>query len=126
MSHENKKEIFEYTYSATQQEEVKKIREKYIHTPKTEDPMETLRRLDSSTTQKGTVISMILGVGGTLIFGTGMCCCLVWSLFLSGVFVGAIGIVCLSAAYPAYAHITKKERDRVAPEILRLTEELMK
>ena len=57
MSHDNKTEVFEYTYSAAQQEEVKKIREKYIQTPKTEDPMETLRRLDTSTTQKGTIVS---------------------------------------------------------------------
>ena len=38
MSHENKNEVFEYTYSAAQQEEVKKIREKYIHAPNSGRP----------------------------------------------------------------------------------------
>lgn len=125
MSHENKTEVFEFTYSASQQEEVKKIREKYIHTPKEENKLETLRRLDASTTQKGTIISLILGIAGTLIFGTGMCFCLVWNQFILGVFVGIVGLVGVSLAYPAYTNITKKEKERLTPEILRLTEELL-
>lgn len=126
MSNENNKEVFEYTYSAKQQEEVKRIREKYVQSPKEEDKMETLRRLDAGVTQKGTVVSLILGIIGTLIFGTGMCCCMVWNQLILGIIIGTIGIVGLSAAYPLYAYITKKERERIAPEILRLSEELMK
>ena len=41
-------------------------------------------------------------------------------------FVGLIGIAILSAAYPLYRRIVKKERERIAPEIIRLTDELMK
>lgn len=126
MSNENNTEIFEYTYSAAQQEEVKKIREKYISAPKEEDKLETLRRLDASVTKKGTILSLILGIIGTLIFGTGMCCCLLWSMFVLGVFVGLVGLVGVSMAYPVYSHITKKEKERLAPEILRLSDELIK
>ncbi len=126
MSNENNTEIFEYTYSAAQQEEVKKIREKYISAPKEEDKLETLRRLDASVTKKGTILSLILGIVGTLIFGTGMCCCLLWSMFVLGVFVGLVGLVGVSMAYPVYSHITKKEKERLAPEILRLSDELIK
>lgn len=125
MSNENNNEIFEYTYSAAMQEEVKKIREKYIAAPKEADKLETLRRLDASVTRKGTVLSLILGILGTLIFGTGMCCCLVWNLFFVGVIVGLIGLVGVSLAYPTYSYITKKEREKIAPQILRLTDELM-
>ena len=126
MSNENNTEIIEYTYSAAQQEEVKKIREKYISAPKEEDKLETLRRLDASVTKKGTILSLILGIIGTLIFGTGMCCCLLWSMFVLGVFVGLVGLVGVSMAYPVYSHITKKEKERLAPEILRLSDELIK
>lgn len=126
MSNENNTEIFEYTYSAAQQEEVKKIREKYISAPKEEDKLETLRQLDASVTKKGTILSLILGIIGTLIFGTGMCCCLLWSMFVLGVFVGLVGLVGVSMAYPVYSHITKKEKERLAPEILRLSDELIK
>ena len=126
MSNENNTEFFEYTYSATQQEEIKKIREKYLSTPKEENKLETLRRLDASVTKKGTVLSLILGIVGTFIFGTGMCCCLVWGMFVLGVFVGFVGLVGVSMAYPVYSHITKKEKERLAPEILRLSDELIK
>lgn len=96
MSNENNTEFFEYTYSATQQEEIKKIREKYLSTPKEENKLETLRCLDASVTKKGTVLSLILGTVGTFIFGTGMCCCLVWGMFVLGVFVGFVGLVGVS------------------------------
>lgn len=48
---EDNKERFQYTYSAKQQEEIKRIRSKYA-APE-ENKMEQLRRLDRSVTQKG-------------------------------------------------------------------------
>lgn len=119
------KETFSYTYSAKEQEEIKKIREKYI--PKETDKMEQLRRLDAGVTQKGTVISLVIGIIGALILGTGMSMCMVWTkLFVLGIIVGIVGIVMVSAAYPLYSYVTKKEREKIAPEIIRLTDELMK
>lgn len=117
---------FEFTYSAPQQEEIKRIREKYL--PKEADKMEQLRRLDESANRKGTVWSLIVGIIGTLIMGGGMSMCMVWTstLLIAGIAVGIVGIAMVGAAYPLYAHITKKERERIAPEILRLTDELMK
>ena len=119
------KETFSYTYSAKQQEEIKKIREKYL--PKEADKMEQLRRLDKSVTEKGTTLSLIIGIVGTLVMGTGMSMCMVWTeLFIPGVIVGVIGIAGVSLAYPIYSHVTRKEREKIAPEIIRLTDELMK
>ncbi|MBQ8297058.1 MAG: hypothetical protein IJX77_04670 [Ruminococcus sp.] len=117
---------FSYTYSAKQQEEIKKIREKYV--PKEADKMEQLRRLDAGVTQKGTMYSIIVGIVGSLLLGIGMCCCMVWgsSLFILGVIVGVIGIAVVSSAYPLYNYVVKKEREKIAPEIMRLTDELMK
>ena len=119
------KETFNYTYSAAQQEEIKKIREKYM--PKEADKMEQLRRLDAGVTKKGTVISLAAGIAGALVLGTGMCCCMIWTeFFVLGLIVGIIGIAMVSSAYPLYSCITKKEREKIAPEIMRLTDELMK
>ncbi|MBQ2725901.1 MAG: hypothetical protein IJF78_09355 [Clostridia bacterium] len=117
---------FRYTYSAKEQEELIRIRQKYA--PPEEDKMEQIRRLDRSVNEKGTVISIVLGVLGTLILGLGMSCALVWQgmLFLPGIFIGLAGIGILASAYPVYNHVTRKERERIAPEILRLTDELMK
>lgn len=120
------KQGFSYTYSAKEQDEIRKIREKYV--PKEADKMEQLRRLDQSVTQKGTAASIAVGIIGTLLLGVGMCCCMVWaeSFFAVGIVVGIIGIAVVSAAYPLYSYVIKKEREKIAPEILKLTDELMK
>ena len=123
---EDRKESFSYTYSARVQEEIKSIRSRYVEPE--EDKMETLRRLDRSATRKGTVLSLIVGIVGTLLMGVGMCCAMVWmgAWFVPGIVIGLVGIAVLACAYPLYVRITKKEREKIAPEILRLTDELMK
>ncbi len=123
---ERDKEVFCYTYSAKEQEEIRRIRDRYD--TKGEDKLEQLRRLDKSVTKKGTVTSLVLGILGTLLLGIGMSCVLVWgeSSFVYGIVIGTIGIVGIASAYPVYSMLTRAERERVAPEILRLAEELMK
>lgn len=123
---ENGKDTFYYTYSAKQQEEIQNIRKKYL--AREEDKMEKLRRLDRSATKKGAIISTVLGVVSCLLLGIGMCCTMVWMdrWFVPGIVIGVIGIIGVAAAYPLYARITKKEREKLAPQILKLTEELSK
>lgn len=134
MQTQNEKESFSYTYSAKEQEELKKIRQKYQ--PQEESKMEKLRRLDAGITKKATMVSVSVGILGALIMGTGM------SLVMSdigeilgiqetfgmaiGILIGIVGIVLVCLAYPLYNYIAKNERKKIAPEILRLTEELMK
>ncbi len=130
------KETFNYTYSAKEQEEIKRIRSKYQPQEVQEDKMQRLRRLDASVTEKATVVSLVIGIVGALIMGSGM------SLVMTdigdilgiekslgsfvGILVGVLGIVLLSLAYPLYNRTLRKERGKVASEILRLSEELMK
>lgn len=128
---ENRENAFSYTYSAREQEEVKQIREKYM--PQQEDKMEQLRRLDRSATQKAQAWSIGLGVVGALVMGLGMSLAMtnlgevLGSIAMPlGVVIGVAGMVPVALAYPMYSRILKKERERIAPEILRLTEELMK
>ena len=118
------KEVFEYTYSASRQNEVQKIREKYL--PKEVTKLDQLRALDAGVTRRGTAVSLVHGVLYALVLGLGMSCCMVWGgrLFLPGIVIGCVGLSGVAATYPIYNHIVKQERDRIAPEILRLTEEL--
>ena len=44
----------------------------------------------------------------------------------AGILVGIVGIVLVCLAYPVYNRIVKQEREKIAPEILRLTDELIK
>ncbi len=125
---------FEYNYSAKEQAEIKSIRERYVQPSETQDKMEQLRRLDAGVTKKGTVVSLMVGIVGILIMGTGMSLVMtdLGALFetpytyLVGIAVGLIGMIGVVSAYPLYTCITKKERERIAPEIIRLTDELMK
>jgi hypothetical protein len=121
---DNNKESFHYTYSAAQQEEIEKIRQKYM--PKEENKMEQLRKLDESATKPGTIAALALGIVSALLLGVGMCCSMVWAdrYFVLGIVLGLIGIAGAIAAYPLYNHITAKKRKQLAPEIMRLTEEL--
>lgn len=124
MENQNK-EKFSYTYSAKEQEEINRIRQKY---EPTEDKLGQLRKLDAGVNEKATTVSIIVGIIGALIMGVGMCCTMVWQglWFIPGVIIGLIGMVVLAAAYPIYQKVLKKEREKIAPEIIRLTDELMK
>lgn len=119
-----KNETFSYTYSAAQQQEIQKIREKYIQ--KEQNKMEQLRRLDESATKPGTIAAITVGTISTLVMGVGMCCTMVWggALFIPGIVIGLLGVAGDIAVFPLYNHITKKRREKIAPEIIRLTDEL--
>ena len=118
------KEVFVYTYSAPQQSEVRKIREKYL--PKEVTKLDQLRALDAGVTRRGTAVSLVHGVLYALVLGLGMSFSMVWAgrLFLPGIVIGCVGLAGVAATYPIYNHIVKKDREKIAPEILRLTEEL--
>lgn len=134
MSMEKMEASFKYTYSAKEQEEIRKIRQKYQ--VEDENGMEQLRKLDSIATNRATCIALILGIVGTLIMGLGISLILtnLGSFFglqkminmVIGIVSGVIGIALATSAYPVYRHIIKKERAKIAPEILKLTEMLMK
>lgn len=90
--------------------------------------MDQLRKLDESTTRPGTIISLIVGIVSSLILGVGMCCTMIWAdtLFIPGIIIGVIGILGILSAYPLYVRITDKQRKKLAPEILKMTNELMR
>jgi hypothetical protein len=117
---------FEYTYSAKKQAEIEAIKKKYMK--KEDDPFEQLRNLDKSAERPGTILAIISGLIGTLLFGIGMSCCLVWGeqLFVPGIIGGLLGLVLITIAYPIYVKITKRKREKLAPQILSLSEELLK
>jgi hypothetical protein len=127
---------FIYTYSAREQAELKRIRDKYTAPTEVEDKMARLRRLDASVTNTAQAVALVLGVCGTLILGFGMSLVmteLAESLGISGdiamvigIGVGIVGGILASLAYPIYNAIVKAKRKKLAPEIIRLTDELMK
>lgn len=121
---------FEYRYSAQQQAQVRQIREKYL--PPQEDKMAQLLALDASAGKKATMRAITVGAVGALLLGTGM------SLTMTelglplgsyampvGIAMGMAGLALVASAYPLYSRIVKREREKIAPEILRLSDELL-
>ena len=117
---------FNYNYSATRNKEVESIRRKYM--PHEESKLERLKKLDLRVQMAGTIESLCFGIVGVLVFGIGMC-------FFLDVFAGAawltallmvLGTVMMIPAYPIYRKIAKRTKKELTPEILRLSEEIMK
>ena len=127
---------FTYTYSAKEQTELKRIRDKYTAPTEAEDKMTRLRRLDASVTQTAQIVALVFGIIGALTLGFGMSLCMTdlgeilgsyrdMSMVI-GIIVGIVGGILVSLAYPIYHATVKAKRKKLAPEIIRLTDELMK
>ncbi len=130
---QNNDNSFSYSFSARERAEIKKIRNKYEAqcAPDT-DKLELIRRLDSSVQRKATISAVILGTLSALIMGTGMSLVMtelgsaLGSLALPiGIGAGLIGIAGVILAYPLYGTVLRRERKKAAPEIIRLSDELM-
>ena len=116
---------FTYNYSAVRNKEVESIRRKYL--PEEESRLETLKRLDYKVQSAGMIESLCIGIIGALVFGIGVC-------FFLDVFAGVvwltalfmiIGTLLMIPAYPIYRRIAHRTKEKLTPEILRLSEEIM-
>ncbi|MBQ7921895.1 MAG: hypothetical protein IJ325_04870 [Clostridia bacterium] len=118
---------FIYKYSARETKEIEEIRRKYL--PREESKLEELKRLDNTVQRSGIVESLCTGIGGSLVFGVGMCLAMEvigggTYLMALGVFLGICGMAGMFAAYPVYRRIFGRTKEKLTPRILALTAEL--
>lgn len=115
---------FSYTYSAKDNQEVLNIRKKYL--PQEESKLEELKRLDHLVQGSGVMEALIVGVGGCLVFGLGMCLAMevIGNAVWLGVLLGLVGTAGMLFAYPVYRKRFEKVKNEYAPRILELTAEL--
>lgn len=121
-------EEFNYTYKAlsdSERREIESIRNQYEPPKTVEGKLQRLRRLNSYVNNSATIISLVLGICGTLIFGTGLALVLEWGLMLLGIIVAIISLPLIIIAYPIYKIVLKRNKKKYGPEILRLSEELL-
>ena len=110
-------------YSAEEQKEIDSIRAKYQPGEKKQPTnLDKLKKLDAKVESKAMVTALSWGIISTLILGVGMTCVLVWNQPVIGVIVGVLGLAGALYAWPLYQRVLKKEREKAAPEILRLSE----
>ncbi|MBR4500273.1 MAG: hypothetical protein IKP22_00065 [Clostridia bacterium] len=118
---ENKQQV-NITYSAEEQKEIDYIRAKYQSGEKKQpNNLDKLKKLDAKVESKAMIIALSAGIISTLILGLGMACVLVWNQLVIGVVIGAFGIAGALYAWPLYQKVLKKEREKAAPEIRRLS-----
>lgn len=115
---------FTYNYSAERQSEIDAIRKKYLPQAEQESKLEQLRKLDASLTTTAFIVSMAVGIASALVFGVGMCCFLVWRIWFLGALLCVAGVIGMLVAPMLYRRLVEKRKQEIAPEILRLTEEL--
>lgn len=120
----SEKEKFVYNYSAKQQEEIEAIRSKYVEQQETK--FQKLKKLDNQVSRQANIISISLGIIWTLIFGLGLCCVLKWDLYIIGSVIGIIGLIGMGVNVPLHHYFLKKFRQKIAPQIIALSDELLK
>ena len=119
------KETFKYRYSSERNREIEAIRSKYL--PKVESKIDVLKRLDARVRDAGQLEGLTVGVVGALVFGIGMCIglgAIVAAPILAALF-GTVGAAIMVCAYPIYRSISRRIRNELTPEILRLSDEIL-
>ena len=113
---------------------VQKIRSQYVEKENTE--LDELRELDAKVKRPANIFAYLFGSISAIIMGAGMSLVMtdIGGVFgiqgiaaiVVGIIIGLAGIIMAGIAYPIYCKVLKKERAKAAPEILRLTEALIK
>ena len=118
------KESFNYTYSSIHKEEIEKIRNKYIQNQETD--LDELRKLDQKVTNTATFCSILVGIAGVLVFGTGLSLVLSFGKMILGIIVSFLGLLVMGSGLLVNKFITKKLREKYGQRILELSERLLK
>ena len=95
-----------------------------------EDDMSKLRKLDAEVTNKATMNSLVIGIIGALIMGTGMSFAMgvigdksITSMVI-GIIIGLVGICGVSINYFIYKKLLTKGKLKYGSDITRLANEI--
>lgn len=125
---DEKKEGFEYGYSAPtagERREIEGIRNKYLPAGERQQKLERLKMLDRKVKRPAVLLAAVLGVCGTLLFGLGLSMVLEWAMYLWGSAVCLVGAALAAVAVPLYRRVYGRRKKKYAEEILRLSSELL-
>ena len=109
---------------------VQKIRTQYTEKQHTE--LDALKALDAKAKKPANVFAYTYGSISAIIMGAGMSLAMTGIgaalgsiAMLLGIVIGVAGMALVALAYPIYNRTLQKERERITPEILRLSDELL-
>lgn len=109
--------------TAQEQKKAQNIRRQYMS--REENKMEQLQALDQKVKAPGRVVATILGAIAALVMGAGMSIIMVWETMTLGLALSIPGLIVALLTYPLYKAITNSRKKKYAPEIMRLSEDVM-
>ena len=123
---------FHYAYNAEGNQEVLNIRQKYH--PREQSGLEQLKALDAKVKKAPNVFAYIYGSISAIVMGAGMSLVMteigaiigLASAMVPGIVIGVVGMGMALSTYPIYKRILSARKKKYAPEILTLSEKIMK
>lgn len=111
---------------------VEKIRSQY--TEEARSDLDQLKALDMKVKKPANVFAYTYGSISALIMGAGMSAVMtdigtilgLGDLMVPGILVGCVGLIMALTTHPIYKKILASRKKKYGPEILRLSEELLK
>lgn len=99
------------------------------YAPKDASKVIALRKLDAKAKKPATVFAYTFGIIGTLVMGVGMCLSMEvigsgTAMFVLGIVIGIIGMLCVGVNYPIYKRLMAKGKQKYAFDIIQLAKEI--
>ena len=108
-----------YRYTADEQREIDTLCSRYT-SESPNDQLAAMRKIDQSVTRRATAMAVGFGLAGTLVMGLGLAMVLSFNWMIPGIILGCCGIAVMAAMPAAYELLLKRERKKVAPQIVEL------
>ena len=123
---------FSYKYSAQENQDVQKIRTQYIQKQHTE--LDALKALDAKVKRPANVFAYTYGSISAVVMGTGMSLVMteigeiigLASAMVPGIAIGIVGMGMALSTYPIYKKLLSARKKKYAPEIMKLSEKIIK
>ena len=103
--------------------EVNQIRNKYL--PQDQNKLEQLKKLDKKVTVPGKKAAVIMILISLALIGTGIPLIMLLKQILAGTICCVLSLSCAFLIKPVFNFVTEKERTRLAPQIMRLSDEIL-
>lgn len=119
---------FSYRYSAPtkdERREIEDIKRRYVIENDDKSDFDKLKDLDTKVKNPPLILSLTLGICGTLLFGLGLTMVLEWKMLLAGIIIMFVACVPVAAAYPVYNVFLKKNKEKYSDEIIKLSDNLL-
>ena len=122
------KNNFEYKYvapTATERREIESIKNCYMPLDENQIKLNLLRKMDRKVKNLPTIISIIIGTIGILMFGLGLTMILEWKIYIWGISLSIIGIIPTILSYPIFIKTQNYLKNKYGNKIIKLSDELL-